>query len=118
MRKIREFRGYTEEYMAGELKMHRHTYGKIENGEKDPGIGLLEECARILKVSLHQILNLTEKHVFNSFNQNHSHNHQEADAQYHNMVCHNMDAKERDLYERWIADLKAEIERLRTKHES
>ena len=113
LRSIRDFRGLSQENVAEELNISPHTYAKYEKGVSDPGIGLLYECARIFKVPVSQFFNFDDQSFFNSFNQNAIHYHQKDAAHHHNMVYVPMDAKERDLYKRWIADLKVEIARLR-----
>ena len=57
IKKIREYRNYTQAYMASQLKICQNTYSKIENGIiaiKPPRI---EKIARILDVPVDNIRN-------------------------------------------------------------
>lgn len=49
IRKIRELKNLTREYVADELKMSG--YGKIERGEEDLTVSKLIEIAKVLDVS-------------------------------------------------------------------
>ena len=55
IRKIREIRGYTREYMAGELNMTVSGYSKIERGEVDMSISKFFRLAEVLKVDMMQL---------------------------------------------------------------
>jgi transcriptional regulator with XRE-family HTH domain len=51
IRKIRELKNLTREYVAEELKMSMSGYGKIERGEVDLTVSKLIEIAKVLGVS-------------------------------------------------------------------
>lgn len=51
IRKIRELKNLTREYVADELKMSMSGYGKIERGEVDLTVSKLIEIAKVLDVS-------------------------------------------------------------------
>jgi transcriptional regulator with XRE-family HTH domain len=51
IRKIRELKNLTREYVAEELKMSMSGYGKIERGEVDLTVSKLIEIAKVLDVS-------------------------------------------------------------------
>lgn len=52
IKKIRELKNLTREYVADELKMSTSGYGKIERGEVDLTISKLVKVAKVLDVSI------------------------------------------------------------------
>ena len=67
IRKLRELKGYSQEYVASQLGMVQTNYSKIERGEtKDMTVKRLEEIAKVLEVTPATILSFDEKQVFNS----------------------------------------------------
>ncbi len=52
IKKIRELKNLTREYVADELKMSTSGYGKIERGEVDLTISKLVKIAKVLDVSI------------------------------------------------------------------
>ncbi len=75
IRKLRELKGYSQEYVASQLGMVQTNYSKIERGEtKDITVKRLEEIAKVLEVTPATILNFDEKQVFNSTFNNQSGN--------------------------------------------
>ena len=52
IKKIRELKNLTREYMADELKMSTSGYGKIERGEVDLTVSKLKKIAIALGVSV------------------------------------------------------------------
>lgn len=52
IKKIRELKNLTREYMADELKMSTSGYGKIERGEVDLTVSKLKKIAKALGVSV------------------------------------------------------------------
>ncbi|MFL9831781.1 helix-turn-helix transcriptional regulator [Flavobacterium sp. ARAG 55.4] len=51
IRKIRELKNLTREYVAAELKMSPSGYGKIERGDVDLTVSKLMEISKVLDVS-------------------------------------------------------------------
>lgn len=68
IKKIREFKNYTQEYMANELSMSISNYSKIERDEISVTLDRLEDIANILKMKIQDILAFDEKNVFNFIN--------------------------------------------------
>ena len=60
IRKVRELKGYKQEYVADELGMSVTAYGNLERGESSPSFDRLEEIAKVLEVSVQDILNIPE----------------------------------------------------------
>lgn len=58
IRKYREKKNYTQEYVAEELGISRVQYGSIERGENDVTITRIYNIAKILGVSVAEILDL------------------------------------------------------------
>ena len=52
IRKIREFRNYTQDYLAAKLQISQNAYSKIELGYSSITINRLIEIAELLEVEL------------------------------------------------------------------
>ena len=65
IRRIREFRGYKQDYVANKLEMSQQNYSKIERGETDFTDEKLEQIADVLEVKPSLFEGLDEKTVFN-----------------------------------------------------
>jgi transcriptional regulator with XRE-family HTH domain len=64
IKKIRELKNFTREYVAAELAMSTSGYGKIERGEVDITVTKLIRLAAILEVSVSFILNFDINGIF------------------------------------------------------
>jgi len=64
IRKIREFRNYTQTHLAEKLNISQNAYSKIENGTSKLTTDRLEEVAKVLDVPVESILN-NESKIFN-----------------------------------------------------
>ncbi len=64
IKRIREYRNYTQQYMADNLELSQNAYCKIENGTTKLTTDRLESIAKILDVPVESILS-SEKQVFN-----------------------------------------------------
>jgi transcriptional regulator with XRE-family HTH domain len=60
IKKLRELRGYTQCYMAEELKITQGAYSLLENRKSNLDIQKLEKIAVILNVDLNTLLNLED----------------------------------------------------------
>ena len=109
IRRIREFRNVSREQIAEQMDIHARSYAKIENGETKLDIEVLEQIAQILEVSLGALLHLDDKTVFNNFNNN-------QDGQWI-VSNHTVNLAEKELYEQYIAELKAHIADLKVQNE-
>lgn len=65
IRKIRELKNMTREYVAEELKMSMSGYGKIERGEVDLTVSKLTEISKVLDVSMEFIFKFDVSVFFN-----------------------------------------------------
>jgi len=65
IRKIRELKNLTREYVAAELKMSTSGYGKIERGDVDLTVSKLIEISKVLEVSIEFIFKFNVSLFFN-----------------------------------------------------
>jgi len=68
IKSIRELKNYTQEYMADQLGVTQAGYSKIEKGKTILSFVKLVEIARILEVSVEDIISFDSQRYFNSFN--------------------------------------------------
>lgn len=68
IRKIRELKGFSQEYVANKLDLTQKAYSNIENGKTKLDFDRLEVIANIFEVDAFNILNFDEKALFNNFN--------------------------------------------------
>lgn len=105
IKKLREFRNYTQEYIAKALDMTQAGYSRIERDEVDLNLSRLEQIANLLNISIEDVLGFDTKQL--SFNTN---------ANDHCVVYQNQAQglleSERKLYEARIESLEKEIMRL------
>lgn len=106
IKKLRELRNFTQEYMAKNLEMTPSGYGKIERDETEVSYQKLEKIAEVLGINVEDIINFNEKLVFNIMHNQNSNN---------GYVINNssLTDNEKKLYEQIIAQQKEEIENLR-----
>lgn len=98
IKKLRELKNLTQEYMAAQLEMSQSAYSKIETGESDVTFKKLELISRALDVKPEDILTFNERLVFNV-----QHN-QTGQG----LVINQMTDDMKKLYEELIAQLRAE----------
>ncbi len=101
VKKLRELRNFTQEFMAASLEMTPSGYGKIERNESEVTYQKLEKIAEVLGIKIEDIVNFNEKMVFNIMNNNNSNNGYVVN---NNSISDN----EKRLYEELIAQLKEE----------
>jgi len=56
IRKVREFRNYTQDYLAAKLKISQNAYSKIELGYSNITLNRLVEIADILEIELADLI--------------------------------------------------------------
>lgn len=106
IKKLRELRNFTQEFLAERLDMSQTGYSKIERGETDISISRLQQIAKVLAVEIQDILGFDEKMIFNLSNNN--------QGESHGIVIHSeVSDRERDLYAKQLAYLQEEIKYLR-----
>jgi transcriptional regulator with XRE-family HTH domain len=105
IKKLRELKNFTQEFMAKELNLSQSAYSKIESGETDIPYSRLEEVAQVLGMRPEDVVAFNEHMVFNVM-----HN-QTGNG----LVIQNQLAPgEKKLYEEQIELLKKEIEYLKS----
>lgn len=63
IRKMREFKALSQEYVAGQLEISQRQYQRIESGGQDLGLRRLEEICKVLEVKPSELLGMDEKYV-------------------------------------------------------
>jgi len=116
IKKIRELRNLTQDYMADKLGISQSAYSKLETDETTISQERLVQIAKALDITVQDILSFDEKMFFNFTN-----NHDNASFGY---IIHNhvqLSDNERKLYEdkirlmeELIDQLKKEVARLST----
>lgn len=101
IKKLRELKNYTQDYMASQLGISQGAYSRMELGESEVAYSRLEKISEILDVKPEDIITFNESMVFNVM-----HNQTGNGLVIQNNVPNN---KERELYESQIETLKAEI---------
>ncbi len=107
IRKIRELKGFSQEFMSQQLELSQRQFSRIENNETDVSLSKLERIGEILEVSLTQILGFDERFIFqnceNAFGTNQNY--------------YAFSKEEREQYEKRITHLEGEIVFLRNQLE-
>ncbi|MCR6641725.1 MAG: helix-turn-helix transcriptional regulator [Sporocytophaga sp.] len=117
IKKVREIKGFKQEYMAELLGISQPSYSKIETDEASISQDRLEQIAKALEVSVSDILAFDEKVIFTQLNN------KNASMGYNSTVNqYGITDNERKLYEDKIKLLeelleikKQEIEKLKGK---
>lgn len=66
IRKIRELRGVSQQFIADALSISQKNISRIETGQSSPTFNTLVRISSILEVDLKVILDFDEKFVFNN----------------------------------------------------
>ncbi len=104
IKKLRELRNYTQEYMANQLNMTTAGYGKIERNESEVTYQKLEKIAEVLGIKAEDISTFNENLVFNIM-------HNQTGNGY--VVNNSILEKEKKLYEQIINQQQEEIKNLK-----
>jgi len=104
IRRLRELKGYSQNFMCEKLKVSQSTFSKWENGAEIP-YSRLVEISEILQVTPAFIEGFDEKIVFNLFNN------QSANGLV--IQASQMSGEEKKLYETLIGTMKSELDFLR-----
>lgn len=107
IKKLRELRNYTQEYMAKKLDLSMNGYGKIEREETELTLNRLNEIAKILEVKVFDLLGFDESKIF--FNQS---SHDSSTGASIVLQQQEITNNERKLYESRIESQQKEIEKL------
>lgn len=105
IRKIRELRGYTEEYLAHRLGMSQNNFSKIELGKVTLSLERIEEIAKVLDIDPIKLIEFDESLIFNNNNQ--------SGGNAANVINQILSDKVVEQYEKRITGLEKEIEFLK-----
>ena len=108
LRKIRELKGYSQEYMAKTLDTSQRNYSRIEKNEVELTLNKLSKISSILKVTPQQIMGFDDQIIFNN---------QGAAYGATNQTNYNFSDEERKQYLSQIDHLKGEVLFLRNQLE-
>ena len=111
IRKIRKFKGLTQEDVALKLNISQKAFSKIENDETKIDLERLQQISDALGIDPIDLLALDEKQVFNNCTQLQTGNVEST-------INNASSDVEKDLYERQIKELKEEIIFLRSQVEN
>ena len=104
IKKIRELKNYSQEYVADKLGLSTRAYSKIETGETQLTINRLNELSEIFEVDPIEVLGFDDKQIFNNC------------EQHGNIGVNHINFPEELMknYEKHLHDLKEEISFLRS----
>jgi transcriptional regulator with XRE-family HTH domain len=103
IRRFREMRGYSQDYMANMLGLTQSAYGKIEKQAVKLTIDRLQQIAEILEIDLANLINAKNQNIFNLYNN-----------QYANGYIENQHIEMKEVYEKLIAAKDEQIEFLKS----
>ena len=83
IKKLRELRNYTQEYMAEQLDMSHIGYGKIERNETEVTYRKLEEIAKILDMKVIDLVGFDDAQCFVNISHNSNSNNNSNLGQIH-----------------------------------
>lgn len=68
IKRFRENRDYTQEYIASKMGISQSAYRKFESGETEISLSKLEKIAEVLDIPLTEFLVSDDKFIYNNFN--------------------------------------------------
>lgn len=107
IRLIRESNGFSQEYVAAKLEITQQAYSNIEKNPENSSIKRLKQISEILSVPVTSLIGETEHYIQQNFQQQ---GWQAATIIHVQGIPEN----ERQLYERYIEQLKSEIQMLKS----
>ena len=99
IKKLRELKNFTQEYMAEKLEISQSNYSRIESDELDLPLSRLSQIADILEIKLSDLIEFDAKYFFNNVHA------QTINGNINNNISQN----EKKLYEEQIELLKGEV---------
>ncbi|WP_052752790.1 helix-turn-helix domain-containing protein [Kordia zhangzhouensis] len=108
IKRIREFKNLTQQYVAERLDISQSQYHRIESGDAKVKEEVVHKIAEIFEVEPNQLYSFDESHVFQAHSIGQAINYNSG-----NIHFYQIDDKLEKLYEDKIALLEAEIERLK-----
>ena len=114
IRKVRELKGFKQEYVASKLDMSVTAYGNIERNDSSLTFERLEQIAEVLEVTVQDILNIPEQLNIHSVNNAHQVGFNHHTTINDNRICTEGEA---EAYRQSITHLEKEIEYLRQQNQ-
>lgn len=78
IRKFRELKGYSQEYMANEMELTQASYAKLESNSTKISVERLFTIAKLLETDIADILELNKQTIYHQDIKEHSIGHQEV----------------------------------------
>lgn len=69
IRKIRELKGFSQDYMASQLEISQRAYSKIENNDIKLDWGRIEDISKILQIEPIELVSFDDSLIFNNCSQ-------------------------------------------------
>ena len=104
IRKKREEKGYSQDYMAIQLGITQKTYWRLENGQSKIDLERLQNISKILEIDPLKLISFDEKNTLN--------NNDQKRGNAANIFIHAYSEKERHLYESLVNEKDARIKHL------
>lgn len=108
IKKAREERNYSQQYLAQQLGISQKAYSKIENSQTNVTLNHLDRIAQVLETSINQLLGTEGSTVYNNYN---THNGEGI------VIKKETPEKTIELYERMIKAQSDDIAYLKTQNE-
>ena len=105
IRKIRELKGFSQDYLAQSMGISQAAYSKIENNNENLTIDKIKKIAVILEIDPMELINFNEQNIFNNCRNNGNFGNDGNFYAY--------SESERKLYENTIERLEKEVDFLR-----
>jgi transcriptional regulator with XRE-family HTH domain len=106
LKKMRELKSLSRQYVADNVGLSLKTYSSIENDIVSPDVKTLEKLAETFNVSLVKFFDFDDKIILNNYGKH-------VDNLYNYVNQSGMDKAEKELYEKNIASLKEENDYLK-----
>lgn len=113
IRKLRETRNLTQQYLGEKLGIGQRGYSKIEAGQVNLTLARMAEIAEVLETDIGELLQAKEKHVYNTVHNVHNNVHNGDGIVAHKEYAEKTFEEIRAVYEKYIARLEEEIARLK-----
>ena len=68
IKRVREERNYSQQYLAQELGISQKAYSKIENSQTNITLSHLDRISQVLETSVNQLLGTDGSSVYNNYN--------------------------------------------------
>jgi transcriptional regulator with XRE-family HTH domain len=67
VKRLREIKGWKQEYMADRLNISQQSYSNIESGKVDVPFSRIEEIATVFEIKPEELVSFDEKYVLNNY---------------------------------------------------